>query len=73
MYGIANAVTEIIIWEGAAKGIDDATLAATHLSVINVRKWYGTLKGGSFERVSEVWKCLEFRQPDDIVFFRLLD
>lgn len=27
----------------------------------------------SSERVSEVWKYLEFRQPDDIVLFLMLD
>lgn len=58
---ITTAMTEIIIWEGAAKGIDDAALAGIHLSTINVERWYGTLKGDSLERVNKVWKYMEFR------------
>ena len=57
----ANAMTEIIIWEGAAKGIDDAALAGIHLSTINVTRWYQTLEGDSLERVKDVWDRLEFK------------
>ncbi len=57
---IVNAKTEIIIWEGNAKGIDDAALAGIHLSTLNVAGWYGTLEGDSLERVKEVCKYLEF-------------
>lgn len=58
---IANAVTEIITWEGAAKGIDDAALAGIHLSTINIQRWYETLEGDSLERVKDVWVRLEFK------------
>jgi hypothetical protein len=58
---ITNAKTEIIIWQGDAKGIDDAALAGIHLGTINVARWYGTLEGDSLERVNEVWKYLEFK------------
>jgi len=57
---IINAKTEIIIWEGNAKGIDDAALACIHLSTLNIEGWYGTLEGHSLERVKEVWNYLEF-------------
>lgn len=60
-HGIVDAKTEIIIWEGDAKGIDDAALAGIRLSTINVRRWYETLEGDSLERVKEVLKYLEFR------------
>jgi hypothetical protein len=58
---IINAKTEIIIWEGNAKGIDDAALAGIHLSTINVPRWYQTLEGDSLERVKDVWGRLEFK------------
>jgi hypothetical protein len=58
---ISTAITEIIIWEGNAKGIDDAALAGIHLSTIKVAVWYGTLEGDSLERVKEVWNYLGFR------------
>jgi hypothetical protein len=53
--------TEIVIWEGAAKGIDDAALASIHLSTINVTRWYETLGGASLERVKDVWGRLDFK------------
>jgi hypothetical protein len=56
----APARTEIVIWEGAAKGIDDAALADIHLSAINVLRWYQTLEGDSLERVKDVWGRLGF-------------
>jgi hypothetical protein len=61
IYRIATATTQIIIWEDAAKGIDDAALAGIHLSTINVAGWYGTLEGDSLERVTDVWGRLEFK------------
>jgi hypothetical protein len=60
-YGIANAMTEIVTWEGAAKGIDCAALADIRLSAINVPRWYQTLEGDSLERVKDVWGRLEFK------------
>jgi hypothetical protein len=57
----ATTRTEIVIWEGAAKGIDDAALAGIHLSIINVARWYQTLEGDSLERVKDVWGRLEFK------------
>jgi len=57
---IHPAKTEVIIWEGAAKGIDDAALADIPLSTINVPRWYATLEGDSLERVKDVWGKLEF-------------
>ena len=56
----ATARTEIVIWDGVAKGIDDAALAGIRLNAINIVGWYGTLEGDSLERVKEVWKYLEF-------------
>jgi hypothetical protein len=56
----ATAKTEIVIWDGAAKGIDDAAQADIHLSAINVTRWYETLAGDSLERVKDVWGRLEF-------------
>ena len=56
----ATAKTEIVTWDGAAKGIDDAALAGIHLSAINVTRWYETLAGDSLERVKDVWGRLEF-------------
>jgi len=60
-HGIANVATEVITWEGAAKGIDDAALAGIHLSTINIQRWYETLEGDSLERVKDVWGRLEFK------------
>jgi hypothetical protein len=60
-YRIANAITEIITWEGRAKGIDDAALASIRLSTINITRWYQTLEGDSLERVKDVWGRLEFK------------
>ena len=57
----ATVRTEIVIWEGAAKGIDDAALAGIRLSTINVTQWYQTLEGDSLERVKDVWRRLEFK------------
>jgi hypothetical protein len=57
----ANTRTEIVIWEGAAKGIDDAALAGIRLSTINVTRWYETLEGDSLDRVKDVWGRLEFK------------
>jgi len=54
-------MTEIITWEGHAKGIDDAALAGIRLSAINVTRWYQTLDGDSLERVKDVWGRLEFK------------
>jgi hypothetical protein len=59
---VINAKTEIIIWEGNAKGIDDAVLADIHLRAINVTRWYQTLEGNSLERVKDVWGRLKFKQ-----------
>jgi len=53
--------TEIIIWEGDAKGIDDAALTVIPFSTINVKRWYETLAGDSLERVNDVWDRLEFK------------
>jgi hypothetical protein len=53
--------TEIIIWEGVAKGIDDAALAGTSLNTINITRWVQTLGGESLERVKDVWGRLEFK------------
>jgi len=57
----ATTRTEIVIWEGTAKGIDDAALAGIHLSTINVTRWVETLEGDSLERVKDVWGRLEFK------------
>lgn len=59
--GIVDVKTEIIIWEGQAKGIDDAALAGIHMSTVNVTQWYQTLDGDSLERVKDVWSRLEFK------------
>jgi hypothetical protein len=59
-YHAATRRTEIIIWEGAAKGIDDAALAGISLSTINITNWYETLEGDSLKRVKDVWDRLEF-------------
>ena len=61
MRRMANSKTEVIIWEGAAKGIDDAALAGIPLNTINITRWFETLKGDSLERVREVWDRLEYR------------
>lgn len=61
IYPTATAKTEIVIWEGDAKGIDDAALADIHLSTISVPQWYGTLESSSLERVREVWDRLAFK------------
>jgi hypothetical protein len=61
MYGRANSKTEIIVWDGTAKGIDDAALAGTPLNAINVMRWIETLEGDSLERVKDVWDRLEFK------------
>jgi hypothetical protein len=58
---IAARRTEIIIWEGAAKGIDDAALAGIRLGTINVERWYKSLECDSLERVKAVWDRLEYR------------
>jgi hypothetical protein len=60
-YRTTAARTEIVVWEGAAKGIDDAALAGIHLSTINVKRWYATLEGDSLERVKDVWGRLKFK------------
>jgi hypothetical protein len=57
----ATTRTEIIIWEGTSKDIDDAALAGIHLSIINVTRWYQTLEDDSLERVKVVWGRLEFK------------
>jgi hypothetical protein len=56
----STARVEIVIWEGAAKGIDDAALSGTHLNTINVTGWRRTLEGDSLERVKDIWKYLGF-------------
>jgi hypothetical protein len=61
VHRIATATTHIIIWEGAAKGIDDAALAGIQLSMINVAGWCRTLERNSLEHVKEVWKHLRFK------------
>jgi hypothetical protein len=53
--------TMIVIWEGEAKGIDDAALAGVHLSAITARQWYATLEGDALERVNDVWSRLEYK------------
>jgi hypothetical protein len=58
---IATQRTEIIIWEGVAKGIDDAALVAIPLSTITVTRWVETLEGDLLERVKDVWERLEFK------------
>lgn len=57
----ANSKTEVIVWEGAAKGIDDAALVGIPLNTINITRWFETLKGDSLERVREVWNRLEYK------------
>lgn len=57
----ANARTEIIVWDGPAKGIDDAALAGIPLNTINITRWIETLEGNSQGRVREVWDRLEFK------------
>ena len=57
----ANARTEIVVWEGPAKGIDDAALAGTPLNRVNITQWVETLEGNSLERVRDVWERLEFK------------
>ena len=57
----ATTRTEIVVWEGAAKGIDDAALAGIHLSMIGIPEWYRTLEGESLERVDEVWGRMNFK------------
>ena len=61
IHRIATATTQIISWEGAAKGIDDAALAGIRLSTINIANWLRTLEGDSLERVKDVWNTLEFK------------
>jgi hypothetical protein len=58
---MANSKTEVIVWEGPAKGIDDAALAGIPLNAINITQWFETLKGDSLERVREVWDRLEYK------------
>lgn len=60
-HGITAVTTKIIIWEGAAKGIDDAALAGVHLGTLDVAEWYRTLDGESLERVGEVWGYMNFK------------
>jgi hypothetical protein len=62
----ANARTEIIIWEGTAKGIDDAALAGTSLSTVNITQWAETLEGNSRERVEEVWDRFEYKPEENL-------
>lgn len=57
----ANSKTEVIVWEGAAKGIDDAALAGIPLNAITVTRWVETLEGDSLERVREVWDRMEYK------------
>lgn len=57
----ATRITEIIIWEGDVKGIDDAALAGIPLSTITVTQWVETLGGDSLERVKDVWGRLKFK------------
>ena len=57
----ANSKTEVIVWEGAAKGIDDAALAGIPLSTITITRWVETLAGDSLNRVKDVWGRLEFK------------
>ncbi|HKP13935.1 MAG TPA: hypothetical protein VJZ91_17570 [Blastocatellia bacterium] len=59
-YRMANARTEVVVWDGPAKGIDDAALAGTPLNAITVTRWVETLEGDSLERVRDVWDRLEF-------------
>lgn len=56
-----NTAIKIIVWEGDAKGIDDAALAGIHLSTIDVAEWHRTLERDSLERVNEVWNRLNFK------------
>jgi hypothetical protein len=42
---ILNRKTEIVTWEGNAKGIEDAALSGIQLNAISVRRWYETLEG----------------------------
>ncbi len=58
----ATTRTEIVVWEGAAKGIDDAALAGIHLRMISIPEWHRTLEGESLERVDEVWGRMNFKQ-----------
>ncbi len=57
-----TATTKIIIWEGSAKGIDDAAQAGIHLNTVDVAEWHRTLEGASLERVEKVWSWLNFKQ-----------
>jgi hypothetical protein len=56
-----NSRTEVIVWEGPAKGIDDAALAGLPLNAITITRWVETLEGNSLERVRDVWDRLEFK------------
>lgn len=58
---VSAVTTEIIIWEGAANGIDDAARAGIQLQPISVTKWFSALAGDSLGRVKEVWSRLEFK------------
>jgi hypothetical protein len=62
----ATRRTEIIIWEGAPKGIDDAALAGIALSTITVTRWVETLEGDSLDRVKDVWDRLEFNPKGNL-------
>jgi hypothetical protein len=57
----ATRRTEIIIWEGNPKGIDDAVLADIPLRTVSVTRWVETLAGDSLDRVKDVWDRLEFK------------
>ena len=60
IHRIATTTTRIVIWEGTAKGIDDAARSGIHFSTVNVPEWYKGLIGESLERVKDVWDRLEF-------------
>lgn len=56
-----TAATKIVVWDGSAKGIDDAALAGIRLTSITITQWYRTLEGDSLYRVKEVWERLRFK------------
>lgn len=53
--------TMVVIWDGEAKGIDDAALAGVQLSTINAGQWYMTLEGVALERAKYVWSRMDYK------------
>jgi hypothetical protein len=51
---------KIVVWDGQAKGIDDAVLQGIRLNSLTIPQWLTTLQGKPLERVREVWDRLNF-------------